>query len=151
MKYILIVLIMINFSCQSTKTTASSPVKDVADAIYYSKGPCRGKCQVFDMWIYTDGSFSYTGIRNVTVKGTIEGKLQEEKLEELKKMLDLSYEDMTFKKRLDWPTTTLRYKGKEYKYHSSKIDGAFKELDTRLKKIVQKITADVGHDKNEHG
>ncbi|WP_160114796.1 DUF6438 domain-containing protein [Aquimarina sp. AU474] len=151
MKYIMILLIMINFSCQSTKDASKVSTNENEAMIYYAKGPCRGKCQVFDMWIYEDGSISYTGIRNVTVKGNIKGKLQEQELEDLKTMLDKPEEDITFKKVWDWPTTTLRYKNKEYKYYSSKIDGTRKKLDTKLKNIVRKITTDTEHRKNKHG
>lgn len=151
MKYTMIVLIMVSFSCQSTKNTSANPSKDEA-LVYYSKGSCLGKCPVYDVWIYKDGSVSYSGIHHVSAKGNIETKLEERELRELKTMLNKGpYKDLAFKKVRDWPITTLRFNGKEYKYYSSKLDGALKEIDTKLKNTIDSITLGYKGDENKEG
>ncbi|WP_159025741.1 DUF6438 domain-containing protein [Aquimarina sp. Aq78] len=148
MKYVMIVLIMVNFSCQSTKNTATDTSKDEA-LVYYSKGSCMGKCPVYDVWIYEDGSVFYSGIQHVSAKGNIKTKLKEEEFRALKTILNKGLnEDLAFKKVRDWPITTLRFNGKEYKYYSSKIHGTLKEIDNKLKKAIDSIT--LGYEGDEH-
>ncbi|PKV48242.1 hypothetical protein ATE84_0237 [Aquimarina sp. MAR_2010_214] len=147
MKCVMMILIMVGFSCQSTKSTSANVSKDEA-LVYYSKGPCLGKCPVYDLWIYHDGSISYSGINHVSVKGNISRKLEEQELKELKRILNKdSYGDRVFKKIRDRPITTLRFNGKEYKYYSNKIDGALKEIDVKLKNVMNNIV--LNHENKE--
>ncbi|EZH71340.1 hypothetical protein ATO12_08095 [Aquimarina atlantica] len=151
MKYVMMILIMVSFSCQSTKNTTVNTPQDEA-LVYYSKGSCMGKCPVYDVWIYEDGSVSYSGIHHVSVKGNIKTKLEEQEFRALKTMLNKDlYEDLAFKKVRDKPITTLRFNGKEYRYYSSKIDGALKEIDTTLKNAIDNITMGYESDENKEG
>ncbi|WP_160111923.1 DUF6438 domain-containing protein [Aquimarina sp. AU58] len=151
MKYVMIILIMVSFSCQSTKNTTANTSEDEA-LVYYSKGSCMGKCPVYDVWIYEDGSVSYSGIHHVSVKGNIKAKLEEQEFRALKTMLNKdSYEGLAFKKVRDKPITTLRFNGKEYKYYSSRIDGALKEIDTTLKNAIDNITMGYESGGNKEG
>lgn len=141
MKYIVIILITAVFSCKSGKNTSVNVLTDKI-LVHYSKGSCLGKCPVYDVWIYQDGSVSYLGIRHVSAKRNIKTKLEEKEFRELKTMLNKGiHENMSFKKVRDLPITTLRYNGKEHKYHSSKVDGMAKELNMMLENIVYKISA----------
>lgn len=143
-------LILVGFSCQSTKKTSAVTSESEA-LVYYSKSPCRGKCPVYDVWIYEDGSIFYSGISNTT-NGNVKSKLEKQELQELKAMLKQGvYEDLNFKKVLDRPITTLRFNGKEYKYYSSKIDGEIKQLDIKLKNTVDKIIMSSMNDRNKEG
>ncbi|WP_128755220.1 DUF6438 domain-containing protein [Aquimarina sediminis] len=130
---------MINFSCQSTKGTSEITTK-TEPLVFYSKGPCRGKCSVYDLRIYKDGSISYFGIDHVIVKGDLQSKLEDQELKELKAMLKRGeHKNPNFKRVLDWSVTTLRINGEEYRYYPSTVSGFVKELDVKLRKIVHRI------------
>ncbi|WP_281990439.1 DUF6438 domain-containing protein [Aquimarina aggregata] len=139
MKYLVMLLALLNFSCSSTKKTPLTSAEDDI-LIYYSKSPCNGKCPVYDLWIFKDGSIAYSGINNVSVKGKINKKLSKEEFESLKATLTKDpKENITFKRKRDKSITTLNINNKEYKYYTTSASNYIKELDSKLKDIVSKI------------
>ncbi|SHJ30365.1 DUF6438 domain-containing protein [Aquimarina spongiae] len=138
MKYLMMLLVLLNFSCQSSKSVTEDPEV----LVYYSKGRCLGKCPVYDLWVYQDGSFLYSGIDYVSVKGKIKSKLKKKEFNALKSMIDQgSFEKVVLNKGKDRPVTTLRVNGEEYKYYPSALSGDIKELNARMKQIVNQIVA----------
>lgn len=98
MKLFIIIFIFINFSCNSIQKTLDTSSQEEA-IIYYSKSPCRGKCPVYDLWIYNDGSISYSGISNVPIVKNINKKLDTREIKTLKTILDKDpHQDLIFKK-----------------------------------------------------
>ncbi len=143
MKYILILLILMNISCQSTKKSSELlPIND-EPLVVYSKGRCFGKCQVYDLWIFNNGAVYYKGIDHVTIKGGVKSQLQRKELKVLKSLLNTkNLDQIEFRKIKDLPVTKLIYKGKEFKYYSSKSNGSLKKLNATLENIVAQISAD---------
>ncbi|WP_271765023.1 DUF6438 domain-containing protein [Aquimarina algiphila] len=146
MKPFIIILICINFSCNTVQKTLNTSSQKEA-IIYYSKSPCHGKCPVYDLWIYNDGSISYSGISNVPVVKNINRKLDNREIKTLKNILDEDpHQDVIFKKRLDRSITTLRFNNKEYKYYNSSDNDYIKKLDKKIKSIVERIISNVEND-----
>ncbi len=140
MKYLMIIIIMLSFSCQSTKKDRY--VSSNAQAlVYYSKGACKGECPVYDLWIYEDGTISYVGVNNVAVKGKIKASLSHEELKNLLVVLEKgTRQDFKFNRVRDMPVTTIAYKGVEKEYYSSKMHGDVKEMDLALEMIANSMT-----------
>jgi len=139
MKTIIILLILTVSTCKSGKTTTTPQHKNDL-LLQYSKGPCLGKCPVYDLYIYKDGTVSFRGVDNVIQKRVIKSYLSPHILKDIMDTLRKESDDFepTIKIR-DLPITTLRYGNKEYKYHTSRVNGKLKELNSKIEEIVEQI------------
>ncbi|CAL2103126.1 conserved exported protein of unknown function [Tenacibaculum sp. 190130A14a] len=105
--YIIFFFTVIFFSCSAHKDAKSNTL------LYYGKTRCLGKCPVFDMYIYEDGTLFYEGFENVSVIGKKELKLSSKDLSFLKEELNkLSFTVQNQQKR-DLPNIILKYNGKK--------------------------------------
>ena len=70
MKKLLIILILASISCKSgTGSTKDVLSKEVL--VRYSKSACLGRCPVYSLLVFTDGTAIYNGIDKVKQKGKI--------------------------------------------------------------------------------
>lgn len=142
MRYIVMILVILNCSCQSTKKTSSMTPNTEDIFLSYSKTRCLGKCAVYNIRIYQDGSMIYEGLEHVKIKGKLKRLLERQELEELKAGLNrVVLKDSSFRKIRDKPVTTLKYNGKKYQYHSTHIKGDLKNIDLAIEKLVQNMTS----------
>ncbi|WP_148639199.1 DUF6438 domain-containing protein [Aquimarina longa] len=149
MKYLIIVCILLNTSCKCKQASKTTSLKDDV-LVYYSKSSCRTTCPVYDLWIYEDGSMSYSGIDNVAIKGIVKSRLNAEELMELKTMLYKEpYKKLPFKRVLDKSITTLQFSKGIYKYYSIEVNDFVKKIDAKIARILDKIISDhTYYDKN---
>ncbi len=139
MKNAILILVMIFLSCKSVKSEPEIPQQNDL-LVYYSKGRCLGKCPVFDLWIYNNGSFKYIGVDNVSYKGEIKDVIPPNDLVELKYLIkDNDIKSYPFKKGYDLPVTTLRYNQVELKYYSSSVKKSLLKLNTKMEELVDQI------------
>ncbi|WP_440121567.1 DUF6438 domain-containing protein [Tenacibaculum sp. Ill] len=108
MKYIFLLLIAITL----VKCSSSKNIKKEEAFLYYGKTQCLGKCPVFDMYVFKDGTVLYEGIKNVPKLGVHEFSIKSGDVQEIKKELEKI--DFTKKEKLtrDFPNTVLKFKGK---------------------------------------
>jgi len=131
-------MIVVFASCKSATISEDNTDKEVL--VYYAKQTCFGKCPVFDLWVYEDGSFLYDGVKNTTKKGKWEGRLTVERLSELKKILsDKELPVITLKKIRDKPITKLHYNGRQYSYHASRINNDLRVLESEMNALLTAI------------
>jgi len=137
MNKVMILLIFIVFSCKSGKDTTFQMDKDQV-LMHYSKVPCLGKCPVYELWIFNDGTVLYKGINKVARKGEIKSRLSSEEISDLVLLLEHNLtEPKAFKKVRDLPVTRLRYGQKKFGYHVSKIDVRLKEVNSAIEDLVE--------------
>ncbi|PHS06807.1 MAG: hypothetical protein COA88_09990 [Kordia sp.] len=82
MKYYIISLIsVLIMSCKSSHLSPKDSLVSI------SKNPCLKYCEVYDLHIYSDGTFVYKGVLNVNKKETHRGQISKEALSEIKTLL----------------------------------------------------------------
>lgn len=113
-------------SCSSQKNIKNDVL------IYFGKTDCLGKCPVYDIYIYKDGTVNYYGLKNVQKKGSFQTKISSKKLDEIKskiKKIDFSIVD---KKVRDFPNTIIKFNGEKLIVKDrKKVEG--------LEKLLQEI------------
>lgn len=140
MKKVYMILILSIFACKSGEEVVAAQQKE--SLLHYSKGPCLGRCPVYDFWIYSDGSFIYKRAKGIKSHRELSGRLTTEKLEKLQTSLqDNLGEPITFKKVRDLPVSKLRFNGKKYEYHANKIKDELKRVNTLIEGMVAEIVA----------
>ncbi|MEX0315239.1 MAG: DUF6438 domain-containing protein [Allomuricauda sp.] len=141
MKKVYMILILSLFACKSNKEAMVLQEKE--PLLHYSKGPCLGKCPVYDFWIYSDGNFIYKKVKGIKSNREIKGKLTLEEMEKLKTSLQNNLgEPISFKKVRDLPVSRLRFNGKKYEYHANKIKNGLKKANTLIEVMIAKIVVD---------
>ncbi|MEK6155084.1 DUF6438 domain-containing protein [Flavobacteriaceae bacterium 3-367] len=139
MKKAMMLLILVVLSCKSGKNGAMD-TNNENTLLYYSKGPCLGKCPVYDLWVFTNGTVLFKGVDKVKHKGEVTMELSSEEIGNLALLLEHNLAEPTiFGKVRDLPVTTLRYEGKEYEYYVTKIDGQLKEVNSKIEQLVNRI------------
>ncbi len=137
MKKMLILLLVLSFSCKSGDSTTKNI--EAQTLVYYSKSACLGKCKAYDLWIYGDGTLKYTVITTKEQKNYYK-KISEQELVDL--LMELTSDELVapdVKKVRDRPVTRLRFEGKELVYDASRITGMLKMANTRLQNIAARI------------
>ena len=99
MKKIMILLVLALTSCASSKEATAQAVKKEA-VLYYSKGPCMGKCPVYDLLVYADGMLIYNSKDNRRKKISVISRLSKEELEELTGFLKNNLGEPTLFKKI---------------------------------------------------
>jgi len=133
MKKILIPFVLFLMACSSQKKIDNDPL------IYYAKTRCLGKCPVFDLTIYNNGSIVYNGIENVVKKGIMKSSISSQKLTVLKDSLinlKLSVKEPNNKLKRDIPSTIIKYNGSTYKFQHG---NQFKNIINELNKIIDSL------------
>jgi len=139
MKKLLILVLIGMFSCKSSKSGIMENNQKEA-MLFYSKGPCLGKCPVYDFTIFSDGTLIYNGISKVEKKGQLNGKLTSKQLSDLKAILKENLgEPENFRKIRDIPITTLRFNDKKYEYHSSRNNTTMKFVEAEIQKLIRTV------------
>ncbi|MGW9685477.1 DUF6438 domain-containing protein [Flagellimonas sp. 2504JD1-5] len=129
------IMILALFACRSGEEAVAIQQKE--PLLHYSKGPCLGRCPVYDFWVYPDGNFVYKRARGTKSNREIKGRLTSEEMEKLKKYLHNNLiEPVVFNRIRDLPVSTLRFNGKKYEYHANKIKAGLKEVNTLIESIV---------------
>ena len=127
MKQLSILFLILLTSCSSQKNINKEAL------VYFGKTACLGKCPVYDIYVYNDGTVDYNGLKNVHKKGNFKTKISAKKLEEIKseiKKIDFSTVD---KKVRDLPNTIIKFNGEKLIVKNrKKIEG----LEKLLKEIV---------------
>ncbi len=140
MKYVLVVLGLFYFSCTSNKKPLAETLQNDEVMVFYSKRRCFGKCEVYDLQIYTDGSVSFTAIDNLPIKGKYKTVLEDEEFKALKVLLSKGpYKIKSFKKIRDKQVIKLRFKNDLYKYYPSQVGGDLEKINIKLESIVRDI------------
>jgi len=104
MKYYIISLIStLLLSCNSSKQQS----RDFLGSI--SKNPCPKSCEVYDLHIYSDGTFVYIGGINSVIKGTHEGKLSKKELFKINRLFQGLPKNDSYVKGKDISTITVKY------------------------------------------
>ncbi|MFS4467504.1 DUF6438 domain-containing protein [Maribacter sp. 2210JD10-5] len=142
MKNVIMILIVLLFSCKTGKHARTDNIeKEVL--LYYSKGPCMGKCPVYNLWVFVDGTVLYREVFMAKEKKTISGKLSTEEMWNLTNLLKNSLGYPTpFRRIRDRPVTILQFDGKEFEYHASKIKDPLKEANDGIEALVKSLKAD---------
>lgn len=118
MKYITLILIFSLFSCGSAKKQTEMKKETL---VLFSKGKCLGNCPVYDITIFTDGSYRYVGVDKVKSKGEKLGILSINQFAELKVLLSKDLNNVeAFKKIRDKPITSLVLNAETYRFYTSK-------------------------------
>lgn len=107
MKQLSIIFLILITACSSQKNIKNDAL------VYFGKTDCLGKCKVYDIYVYKDGTVSYNGLKNVEKKGEYQTKISSEKLKEIKleiKKIDFSVVD---KKVRDIPNTIVKFNGEK--------------------------------------
>lgn len=127
------------FSCKTGNySTGKDNQKEVL--IYYSKGPCLGKCPIYDFWVFTDGNFVYKEANKTRSNKNIKGQLAFEEVDDLVKFMKEQLGHPTiFRPIRDKPKTVLRFEDKEFEYYATKINGSLKEVDIKLTGLVNRV------------
>ena len=135
MRVFLCCFIFVIISCKTTKTTVTETPKK--SLVTYSKSSCSGKCPVFSLAIFEDGSFLYTGSANVNTIGEKKGQFNLLHLGYLKNRLDrMPSKNMAFQKIHDKSITSLVYKQQQHQYHSDNV-ADYAEVESFLKDLVE--------------
>lgn len=139
MKNIMILLVLALVSCKSgSQATTSIDKKDTV--LQYSKGPCMGRCPVYNLRVFSDGMVLYESRDTLRQRVSVISQLSREEVGQLNKFLENSLSEPTLFKRIrDRPVTVLKYDDKEYEYHVSKIDGLLKQVNTRIEDLVAQV------------
>ena len=105
----------------------------------FKKGPCYGKCPIYEANIYTDGTVKYTGKNFVDRIGDWESQIPREDVKMVRqkyfdaKFLEMANEYPTSGEKIaDLPTTTIEFRvGDMIKYVKDKHDAPqeLKELE----------------------
>ena len=139
MKKIMILLVLALAACKSSKeATISVDKKDTV--LFYSKGPCLGKCPVYNLRVFSDGMVVYESRDAQRKKVSVISRLSQEEIAELTDILENSLGEPTLFKRIrDRPVTILKCNDKEYEFHASKIDGLLKTVNTKIEDLVAQV------------
>lgn len=132
------ILILSIFACKSGEEVVAAQQKE--PLLHYSKGPCLGRCPVYDFWVYPDGTFIYKKAKGIKSNREITGRLTSEEMDQLKISLQNNLgAPPSFIKVRDLPVSKLRFNGKKYEYHANKIKEGLKEVNTLIEGIVAEI------------
>ncbi len=144
MKKVIAILILVLFSCRSGNySVGEANRKEVL--VYYSKGPCLGKCPVYDFWVFTDGSFLYWEADRVKKNKMVKGRLTSAEMDGLAAFLKNHLGQPTVFRRIrDRPKTILRFDEREFEYYAALIQGPLKEANAKMEGLVRTLKAD-GH------
>lgn len=135
----MILLILALASCKSGNQATSS-VDNKDTVLQYSKGPCLGRCPVYNLRVFSDGMVLYESRDAKRQKVSVISQLSREEVGQLSAFLGNSLDAPTLFKRIrDRPVTVLKYDDKEYEYHASKIDGLLKQVNTRIEDLVAQV------------
>ncbi len=99
------------FSCGGLKDVSKLKEKDVVLSVH--KGPCGGKCSVYNIDVYKNRYAVYEGIANVEKYGIYAVKLSKEQMNELTSVFDANdffgFDDNYPIESPDFPVITLKY------------------------------------------
>ncbi|WP_420602597.1 DUF6438 domain-containing protein [Flagellimonas sp.] len=138
MKKIYMILVFTLFACKSGEGTSAIPQGE--PLLQYSKGPCLGRCPVYDFMVYPDGNFTYKNVRAIGPNKEIKGRLATEEMEKLTSALKSELgTPSAFKRVRDLPITKLKFDTKKYEYHASKISEGLKKVNTLIEDMVAGI------------
>ncbi len=134
------ILVLALFACKSGGEVVVAQQKE--PLLHYSKGPCLGRCPVYDFWIYPDGNFTFKKTKGLKANGEIKGMLTTEEMKNLKTVLENKLgEPGIFTRVRDLPISKLRYAGKKYEYHANKTEAGLKEVNTLMENIVERVVS----------
>jgi len=113
-KYSLKLVLLLTFFAYQCKNAPQKTISEVENKMFsFKTTECMGTCPVFTFTVYTDGSCSYNGVKNVNNVGTFIGALSATQLQSLKEQLlyadffNLKVENNSLAK--DLPTSNLYY------------------------------------------
>ncbi len=137
------ILILALFSCKPGKNKgAGTDKKNVL--LYYAKGPCLGRCPVYHLWVFTDGTILYKGVDKGDQKKEIKSRLSSNAIADLVMLLDSDLvRPMRLNRIRDIPVTTLKFDGKEYEYHASQVKGQLKKVNLKIEGWVTQLSLDL--------
>ena len=135
MKRTALLFIIMLSACKANKDTAS--VQEKEPLLHYAKGPCLGRCPVYDFWVYLDATFIYKDIKNNReIKGTLSPEEMEKLTTSLQGTIGTPY---TFKRIRDLPVSKLRFGTEKYVYHASRVTGKLKATNILIEAIVKRL------------
>lgn len=136
MKRLMIITLFTIFACKCPGDALEK--KNVL--VQYTKGSCLGKCPVYDLWIYEDGSILYVGLENVEKLGEVKAQLPVKQLNNLKEVIDnIVLEEKYFKLKRDLAVTRLAYNDISIKYNSTALSGKLELLNNLLDGIARQV------------
>ena len=138
MKKVYVILILSLFACKPGKEAVA--VQEGEPMLHYSKGPCLGRCPVYDFWIYPNGNFMYKKAKGIKSNGPITGRFTSAEMEKLKTSLQNNLEEpQIFKRVRDLPISKIRFDGKTYEYHANKAKGGLNKVNTLIEDMVRNL------------
>ena len=133
---ITLIILMTCGSCSSVQQNSQGPY------IQLTKKRCLGKCPVYDLFIYKNGTVKYNGIDNVIKKGKQKFTIPKEKLAEIEQLFSNSnFESLNWaidKKIRDLPVTQLMFNNKMVSFQGQNIPKNIKAIILHLKRIFRR-------------
>ena len=102
-RFLICITILLIFSCSSSKCQE----RDFLGSV--SKNPCLKDCEIYDLHIYSDGTFVYIGEDKSAIKGIHEGKLSKKELLKIKQLFKQLPKKDSFIKGNDVSTISIKY------------------------------------------
>ncbi|MEM9649145.1 MAG: DUF6438 domain-containing protein [Bacteroidota bacterium] len=142
MKKVIVIMTLVLFSCRSNEKILGQEMANET-LISYSKGPCLGgRCPVYQLEVYTDGTYYLKKSKGAYSQRKLEGKLSDDDLTALHQILNSTPGTVEpFRRIRDVPVTSLTYNGKKHKYHASRIEGPLHTINSRIEELVSTIYA----------
>ncbi len=132
-------------ACQTLSFLKKKPIdfSKLDKLVEISKSACFGRCPVYTMVVYSNGTISYDGKDNTEKRGLYSKQISDNQLKELKKFLETAkleqFQDGYKSLVPDLPTVTITYYGGEYEKRIVGKDGRPEiviELEERLDAIA---------------
>jgi hypothetical protein len=137
-------LVLIISACSGLKDVSKFKQEDIVFSL--KKGPCFGKCSVYNLDVYKNGYVVYEGLMNVEKYGLYARKISKQELASLKSVFDqggfYSFNDNYPVQMSDLPTIVMKYnRDKESKTITGSIDRP-KEIITLQSALEKLIKSD---------
>ena len=109
----------------------------------YSKGPCFGKCPVFEFLVFENGEAIYIGEKNVARIGTYTATLDSTQMSTLKNAFEKSgfssFKGEYLSNISDLPIISIQYRQKVCDFHKRKAPEALWALASQLEEYIEKL------------
>lgn len=135
-KIITIILLsfVLNIGCSSAKLNHEEAY------IQLSKERCFGKCPVYDLCIYKDGTVVYNGVDHVAKKGRQKFKISDKELKQINDLfasIDFNLFKNNGKKKIrDLPKVKLKYNRHKMSFLVGYIPEEVKKIITVLESLI---------------
>ena len=145
MKYLfyliaLVIVCVVYVACNTNRKI--DEVNSTIPLLEFSKYSCRGKCQAYDLTVFSDGSILFEGHKNVENIGLYRSRLSKENLAQLQNVFAKNefaeMEESYLSGARDLQKIRLKFEEKDLSFHKRRAPEALKEILIYLEKIISK-------------